>query len=331
MPVHPGGVATSLAALLVTILALEACVRQVRIRTGAIPGEEDRARELRTLALDELREKRGSRPQRLFLRWRSVWEGNPLLWKEFTLRPALRIREDWRARSYVFLYFIFLVSWIATAVHDSAGFFPLWGSFFVIVAIVGGSLLFAPEKEGRQWLLLLSTPVTPAQIVRAKLLCGLIFPEALGMILLYVLALAVWLGFQIMEVAISLIAASTLFLFFCYCLSAAASLRVRTARTAFVFTAGVVALLVTLPPLLSGALRPLAGGRPSIWNEVWNWLEALDPVMVFDRFEIRPRTPAGASTEATESLGRFFAVYLPLTLLLPVEMVLRFRRIAHNA
>lgn len=329
--VHQGGLATTLVALLTTILALNAAVRQVRVRTGSIDGEADHARELRTLALDELREKRGSRPQRLLLRWRSVWEGNPLLWKEFTLRPALRIREDWRARSYVFLFFIFMVSWVATAYHGGRGFFPFWGAFFAIVSIVGGCLLFAPEKEGRQWLLLLSTPVTPSEIVRAKLLCGLIFPEALGMILLYVMAIAVWLGYQQMEVLAGLISGATLFLLFCYALSAAASLRVSTARTAFLFTAGVVAFLVTLPPLLSGALRPLAGTRSPIWNDLWNWFEAMDPVMVFDRFELNPRYPARVSAEAIEGLLRFFAIYVPLTLLLPVEMVLRFRKIAINA
>jgi len=328
---HQGGIATTFVALLSTILALHAAVRQVRFRTVSIEGEADHARELRTLALDEVREKRGTRPQRLLLRWRSVWEGNPLLWKEFTLRPALRIREDWRARSYVFLFFIFLVSWVGTSYHGGRGFFPLWGAFFVIVSIVGGCLLFAPEKEGRQWLLLLSTPVTPSEIVRAKLLCGLIFPEALGMIVLYVLAIAVWLGFQRMEVLTGLIAGATLFLLFCYALSAAASLRVRTARTAFLFTAGVVAFLVTLPPLLSGALRPLAGARSPIWIVVWNWFDAIDPVMVFDRFALDPRYPTAVSAEAIDGLLRFFAIYLPLTLLLPVEMVLRFRKIAINA
>jgi len=328
---HPGGTGSSLVALVATLLALRSTVRQVRIRTGAIPGQAEHARELRTLALAELRDERGSRPQRLLLRWRSVWEGNPLVWKEFTLRPALRIREDWRARSYIFLYFIFMVSWVVTAFQDGAGFFPLWGSFFILVAVAGGSLLFAPEKEGRQWLLLLSTPVTPAQIVRAKLFCGLIFPEALGMIVLYGLAIAAWLGFQRLEVLADLSFAATLFLLFSYALAAAASLRVRTARTAFLFSAGIVAVLVTLPPLVSGAFRPPAGAPASIGTELWDWVEALDPVMVFDRFLTGPRGSYRVSEEAMGALLRYYAVYLPLTLLLPVEMVLRFRKVAINA
>lgn len=326
---HPGGLATAAASLLATLLILNAAVRQVRIRSGAIPGKEVHERELRTLALDELRERRGSRPTQVLLRWRSVWEGNPLLWKEFTLRPALRIREDWRARSYVAVYFLFLLSWVLTSFRSGAGFFALWGSFFTLVSIAGGCLLFAPEKEGKQWLLLLSTPVTPVEIVRAKLLAGLLFPEALGILLLYVLSIAAWVGGRRMEVIAGLLGASTLFLAFCYALSAAASLRVRTARTAFLFTGGIVACLVTLPPLLSGALRPLAGGGPSAWAELWSWIEALDPVTVFDRFTASPRHLLEA--DAVEGLTRFFILYLPVTLLLPVEMVLRFRKTALGA
>jgi ABC-type transport system involved in multi-copper enzyme maturation permease subunit len=328
---HHGGLATAALSALGTVVAINAAVRQVRIRTGAIPGTQDHARELRTLALDELRERNKSKPVRVLLRWRAVWEGNPLLWKEFTLRPALRIREDWRARSYVLLYFLFMASWVVTACFQGAGFFPLWGAFFVMVAIAGGSLLFAPEKEGRQWLLLLSTPVTPVEIVRAKLLCGLIFPEALGMLVLYVFALAAWIGGQRMEVAAALILASTLFLAFCYALSAAASLRVRTARTAFLFTGGIAAALVTLPELLSGALRPFAGSRPSGWTIAWDWIESLDPVLVFDRFLSRDWSRMHDPAQAVDGLFRFVLLYLPVTLLLPVEMVVRFRKIALRA
>jgi ABC-type transport system involved in multi-copper enzyme maturation permease subunit len=330
--VHQGGLATAAASVLATILILNAAVRQVRIRTGAIAGRADHARELRTLALDELREQRGSRPVRVLMRWRSVWENNPLLWKEFTLRPALRIREDWRARSYIVLYFLFLVSWIVTGYNRGAGFFPLWGSFFVVVAIAAGCLLFAPEKKGRQWMVLLSTPVTPAEIVRAKLLGGLLFPEALGLILLYVLAIAAWVGMERFEFIGAMMIGSSLFLLFCYALSAAASLRVRTARTAFLFTAGVVAALVTLPPLLSGAFRPLAGFRPSIWTQVWIWVEALDPVLVFDRFPKNGRYPAtAASANDYDTIVRFFLIYLTAILILPAEMVFRFRKIALHA
>jgi ABC-type transport system involved in multi-copper enzyme maturation permease subunit len=329
--VHQGGLATAAASVLATVLMLNAAVLQVRIRTGLIPGREVHARELRTLALDELREQRGIRPTRVLLRWRSVWEGNPLLWKEFTLRPALRIREDWRARSYVLLYFLFLLSWVVSRFRNGAGFFGLWGAFFTLVAIAGGCLLFAPEKEGRQWLLLLSTPVTASEIVTAKLLGGLIFPEALGMIILYVLSIAAWIGNQHLEVIAGLMAASSLFLAFCYALSAAASLRVKTARTAFLFTGGVVAALVTLPSLLFEAFGPRADSPPSAWTELWVWVLALDPVAVFDRFNVASRYRLDAAAVAFDGLFRFFILYLPLTLLLPVEMILRFRKTALRA
>ena len=94
---------------------------------------------------------------------------------------------------------------------------------------------------------------------------------------------------------------------------------------------GVVALLVTLPPLLSGVVRPLGAGRPTVWLELWNWIEALDPVMVFDRFDLQGRYSRRHPDEAFDGLVRFYALYFPLTCLLPVEMVLRFRRIAMSA
>jgi hypothetical protein len=94
-------------------------------------------------------------------------------------------------RCYVVLFTFFVVSWLATAFRGRQLFFNMWAAFFRVVAWPAARCLFAPEKEGRQWLLLLSTPVTAVQIVRAKLLCGLIFPEALGIGLLYILALSV--------------------------------------------------------------------------------------------------------------------------------------------
>jgi ABC-type transport system involved in multi-copper enzyme maturation permease subunit len=327
---HKGGLITSLIAVLLCVVYLDKAVRRVRLRTGTVAGPAELARERRALALDEVREQRVSKPRRILRTWRGVWDGNPLLWKEFTLRPALRIREDWRTRGYVLLFFVFLVTWMASAV-TRGGFFNLWGGFFTIVAVAGGSLLFAPEKEGRQWQLLLSTPVTALQIVRAKLLCGLIFPEAMGLILLYVLALLGWLGFQTVETFLVVGSAATLFILFAYSLAAAASLRSSTARAAFIFAAGVVAFLVTVPPLLSSAVRPLRLVGGSGWMELWSWVEALDPVTVLDTFEIGQHHLRAIPPRAAEMSLRFFTLYLPVTLLLPVEMVWRFRRIAIRA
>jgi ABC-type transport system involved in multi-copper enzyme maturation permease subunit len=329
--VHKGGLFSSLLALLLCLIYLEKTLREVRLRTGAVPGPADLARERRALKLDEVREERASKPRRILRTWRAVWDGNPLLWKEFTLRPALRIREDWRTRGYVLLFALFLVTWVGSGFTRGSGFFNLWATFFTVVALAGGSMLFAPEKEGRQWLLLLSTPVTAIQIVRAKLLCGLIFPEALGLIFLYVLALLAWVGFQTVETFLVLGSAATLFILFAYSLAATASLRSRTARGAFLFAAAVVAFLVTVPPLLSAALGPLRLVRGYAWLELWSWVGALDPVTVLDAFEIGRSSPQSIPPRALEMSLRFFTLYLPVTLLLPVEMVWRFRRIAIRA
>ena len=121
---------------------------------------------------------------------------------------------------------------------------------------------------------------------------------------------------------------ATLFLGFCYALSASASLRVKTARTAFVFAAGVVAFLVTVPPLLNAAIRPLYANRSVLWDQLWTWFEALDPVTVLAAFEVDRAGPHPAPPHAVELFVRFLTLYLPVTLMLPVEMVWRFRRIA---
>jgi hypothetical protein len=328
---HRGGVSTSLFAFGMCFLYLKLAIERVREKVGSLQGVEDIAREQRALKLEDVRDKRPPRSRRVLYRWRAVWDSNPLLWKEFTLRPALRVREDWRTRCYIILFTFFLCSWVGFGLRQSNGFFILWGSFFAIVALAGGSLLFAPEKEGRQWLMLLSTPVTAVQVVRAKLLCGLIFPEAAGLIFLYVLALSAWLAAQTIYTFLAVATIATLFLLFAYSLAATASLRSPTARAAFLFSAGVVGFLLTVPPLLAAAARPLRLVPGAGWHELWCWIEALDPLTVLDAFEIGRVRHHDIPPLAIERTIRFVVLYLPVTLLLPIEMVLRFRRIAIRA
>jgi len=328
---HPGGFTTAAGAIVLTAVFLGRAVHQIRLRTGAIPGPADLARERRTLALDERREQRNSRPVRVLMRWRSVWDDNPLLWKEFTLRPALRMREDWRARCYILLFFFFISTWVATGFGAVEGFFAIWGTFFVIVALSSGCMLFAPEKENRQWLLLLSTPVSAAQIVRAKLVCGLIFPEALGLILLYLLALIAGLAGRPLDAILRFAGGASLFLLFCYALAAAASLRALTSRSAFVFSGCVVAALLTVPGLLSGALRPPESQLTPLAGEFWNVLESLDPLLVLSRILQWDRLTVPGSEQAAVCFLDFVMIYLPVTVLLPLEMVVRFRKIAIRA
>ncbi len=293
---HHGGLMTSVVALSICAMHLTKAVALVQERAALVPGPEELAREQRALKVDEYRDAHGTKPPRVLMNWRSVWQDNPLLWKEFTLRPALRLSEGSRTTAYVLLTILFFVTWIiGRGGHE---FFLPWAAFFTLAALVSGSLLFAPEKENRQWLLLLSTPVTPSQIIRAKLIGGLVYPEAAGLALLYLLALVAWLGGRSSNFLL-VAAAATLFILFAYSLSAAASLRAKTARGAFLFAAGVVALLVVAPPYFSKT-----------------WIEALSPVSVL------------TAPHDTNQLLRFMAIYLPATLVLPLEMVLRFRRVA---
>jgi ABC-type transport system involved in multi-copper enzyme maturation permease subunit len=323
--VHQGGVSTVLFSIIMVVVYLRMAIRQVRRRVSNEQKSAEVAREVRALKLQDVRDRRPAKERRLFVGWRAVWDANPLLWKEFTLRPALRVREDYRTRCYIILFSFFLASWVGCEFSESNAFFTLWGSFFTVVALAGGSLLFAPEKEGRQWLLLLSTPVTAIQVVRAKLLCGLIFPEAAGLIFLYLMALTAWLCRQTIYTFLAVAGVASLFLLFAYALAATASLRSRTARAAFLFAGGVAGFLMTVPPLVAAAIRPHSEALG-----LWNWIEALDPITVLDAFEV----DAGRRTIpalAVERSLRFLMLYLPVTLVLPIEMVWRFRQIAIRA
>jgi ABC-type transport system involved in multi-copper enzyme maturation permease subunit len=296
---HHGGVMTSAVAFTICVMHLGKTVSLVRERTALLPGPDQLVREQRALKADEYREFLGIPPTRMLSNWRSVWQDNPLLWKEFTLRPALRLSQGARTAAYFILCGLFLATWLERT-RDQ--FFFLWSALFTIGALVSGSLLFAPEKEGRQWLLLLSTPVTPGQIIRAKLLGGLVFPEVTGLVFLYLLALVLWLGHLSIVTIFVVSTAATLFILFAYALAAAASFRAKTARGAFLFAACIVALLIVVPTFFRGT-----------------WIEALSPVTALT---------AGHGYRSFELLLWFFAIYLPATLVLPLEMVLRFRRVA---
>jgi hypothetical protein len=151
-------------------------------------------------------------------------------------------------------------------------------------------------------------------------------------VLLYILTLSGWLGFRTLPAIATMGLAATLFVFFCYAVAASTSLRVKTARTAFVSSAGLVAFLLTIPPLLCAAGRPLRlAHHGSVWRELWLWFEALDPVTVLGAFDVGRRIAGDIPIRAADLVARFFAIYLPVSLLLPVEMVWRFRRIAIRA
>jgi ABC-type transport system involved in multi-copper enzyme maturation permease subunit len=67
------------------------------------------------------------------------------------------------------------------------------------------------------------------------------------------------------------------------------------------------------------------------WKGAWSSIEALDPITVLDSFDIGRYRYRDIPAVAVERVLRFFSIYLPVTLALPAEMVLRFRRIAIQA
>jgi ABC-type transport system involved in multi-copper enzyme maturation permease subunit len=212
-----------------------------------------------------------------------VWDSDPLLWKERRVQGSGFLGADLRQ----FLLLMVPVTFYFAMVIDreSRFYLPFWWAPIVIpLVIFNGVSLFAGEKEGRRWEVLLASPMTPGQIVRAKLLGGFIGADLLVPFLpLAVLAALIDLDFAGQVVAPSLLAG--LFLAFAYLVGAAAGLRCSNVRGAVIATVVVVAAASLGPTLYSeivndrGLMRDLA--RISDPVEVlgrlssdWNWRES---------------------------------------------------------
>jgi ABC-type transport system involved in multi-copper enzyme maturation permease subunit len=186
-----------------------------------------------------------------------VPETNPLLWKELATRAALRIDPDVRkAVAWIFVIFLGL-AWLAT---QGRGFGMLYfaGFLFLAGATVSGSALFSADKEGRRFDMLLSTPVSNGDIVRAKLLAGLISPESIRAGVLLLLIIVAWTireGPGIPLLVIPVAALSIVAVFF---LSAAASLYSPNARSAFLLASGSLFLLLFVTPVVALPAAELA-------------------------------------------------------------------------
>ncbi len=178
-----------------------------------------------------------------------VWEHNPLLWKELATRAAGHVNRDVKQVFLIYFSVFILACWIVTT-GDSFGTFVFLGALFLLMAITNGASLFSTDKEGRKMEMLLSTPVTAGQIVNAKLLSGVVSPEALSVLSLWLLTVVgwSWRGGPVGILATAL--ASSLFLAFAYVMAAVTSLRAPTLRGAFTASLVVmVCLLVVLPSI----------------------------------------------------------------------------------
>jgi ABC-type Na+ efflux pump permease subunit len=250
---------------------------------------------------------------------KGVPDSRALLWKELATRAGGKVSSRARLAFFILFGFVLLCLWGASE-GRSPGMFLFIASFFVLVAVATGAGLFAPEKEGRRIEMLLSTPVTAGQIVRAKLAAGLVAPESIGALAFWALTVflfTVW-GFPGASIVYGSVSAT--FLAFSYALAAWASLRARTLRGAFLFTSAVL-----LAILIGGAWLADTLATPPRWLE-----GVLQPASLI--LECRP-WPSGDLTESLtrEPYAAFFAAYGGGALLLAGATVLAFDRVSGRA
>lgn len=254
---------------------------------------------------------------------KGVWEERPLLWKELATRAAGRVSGGTRFALFILFGFMLLCLWGASE-GKSAGTFLFIASIFALFAVTTGAALFAPEKEGRRLEMLLSTPVTAGQIVRAKLLSGLVAPESIGAITLWALSvlLFTWWGFPRATILYGMVSGT--FLAFAYALAGWASLRARTMRGAFLFAAAVLLAL-----LVGGAWAADTLSRPPRWVE-----GVLQPGRLL--MEDRHASYLGFRsavwiTDSWQPYAAFFAAYGLGALILVALTALSFDRVAGRA
>jgi ABC-type transport system involved in multi-copper enzyme maturation permease subunit len=219
---------------------------------------------------------------------RRVPEERPLIWKEIATRPAIRMDQDLQ-RAVFWIFTIFLgLAWLATQGRGMAMIYVA-GLVYLVLATVAGATLFAYEKEGRRFDMLLATPVSNAEIVASKLAAGLLAPETLKGLILLSVVLAAWtirLGPLGMAATAAVVVA---YLLFAYVLAAAASLHAPTAQSAFMAAAGFLSLQLFAVPLIvpeaAMAVHPVllleAVPKGERWEGAEAWGPLLPPLLAF--------------------------------------------------
>ena len=207
-----------------------------------------------------------------------VWDDQPLLWKELATRPGARL-EAYFGKPLIWTTVLVLAGmWLATGGRALEFLAPALAVVLGAVVLQGAGL-FTRDRETRWNEMVLCTPLTDAQLLRAKLLAGLIAPEAL-----FVLAggLVVFLGWSLPSALLPTLLSLTttaLFFLFAYLVAALASLLVRTMRSAFLWSSGVIALLLLAFPYRSVWLEwQVLFGRGRDWR-LQDCFSSLNPII----------------------------------------------------
>lgn len=207
-----------------------------------------------------------------------VWDDQPLLWKELATRPGARL-EPFFGKPLIWTTILVLVGmWLVTGGRAVEFLAPTLAVVLGAVVLQGAGL-FTRDRETRWNETVLCTPLSDVQLLRAKLLAGVIAPEAL-----FVLAvgLVVFLGWSLPSGLLpTLLGLATTALFFvvAYLVAALASLLVRTMRSAFLWSAGLLAVLLLAFPYRSVWLEwQVLFGRGREWR-LQDWFSSLNPII----------------------------------------------------
>lgn len=257
------------------------------------------------------------RGPRVLVVQRRIWDRNELLWKEWVTRPAARLPLDARLVIAGFAAFLLFLVWLGSDDGWEQAPFSVVGLGFLLLATFNGAVLFASEKSGLKFDMLLSTPLSTRRIVLTKLASGLLTPEAGIVALLAVAGVRGWYSAAGWGGTIIAAGVSLLFLAFAYAVGAAASLYSRTVRTAVMSSGALIAALVIGLPWVAETLAPLGAGG------LVRAAECLDVLRVLECFR-RSTIDFGAGLRRALA---FSAVHAGLILAILAAIFHRFRRI----
>ncbi len=227
---------------------------------------------------------------------REVWDREPLLWKELLTRSGNRWTVEYKSLFLIYSVIFVLLCWLFTR-GTSLETFAAIGLLFSILATVNGASLFATEKEGRKMDMLLSAPISSAEIIRSKLIAGLGSPESIRMGLLGIataVAFSWWSGPGVFLY----VGVFVLFTLFVFMLAATASLHADSLQGAALGSLGLLSLVVLVLPILVTILTPPGSVDRSLPLPLF-LLSAFDPVWV-----LRPLDP-NSGHPFRDAMGRF--------------------------
>jgi ABC-type transport system involved in multi-copper enzyme maturation permease subunit len=257
----------------------------------------------------------------LFARVGEVWDRDPLLWKERRARPSALAGPT--ARLSLLWLFVLLLQ-ISAFLHrrDRMGMALFWGAVLLPIVIASAAHAFASEREGRRWELLLSAPVSPFQVLRAKLI-GRFIPADLLLVLVPAIPLvAAAQGLKEARDLLVCVAIVGAFLTTVFLIGTAASLASPTVRAAALWTIFLTAALALIGPMLNAAT-----GRYR-HPEAWPWVvESLSTPYRILRM-LRKADP-GAEMDQVLRLSRMYVgAHAALWAVLLAWMLARFPKLA---